>query len=77
MPETQRQVQSMITDILEEDKAEDEHETEISCYLQDAGPSLDASIPALYPTIMHLQKIQGAMISAGISPASFKSDAEC
>ena len=68
----------MITDILEEEEgeAENEHETEIFCHVQDAGPALDAPTPIPYPTITRLQKIQAAMISAGISPSSFKSDAE-
>ena len=66
----------MITDILEEDEAENEHATEISCYVQDAGPALDAPTPIPYPTITRLQEIQAAIISTGISPASLKSDAE-
>ena len=62
----------MITDILEGDKceAEHEHETEISCYVQDLGPALDAPTPIPYPTIACLQEIQAVMLAAGISPSS-------
>ena len=68
----------MITDILEEDEseAENKHETEISCYVQDADPTLDAPAPIPYPTITRLQEIQAAMLAAVISPLSFKSDAK-
>ena len=68
----------MITDILEEDgsEAENEHETENSCYVQAAGPALDAPAPIPYPTITRLQEIQAAMLAAVISPLSFKSDAK-
>ena len=78
MPEACWQVQNMIMDILEEEesKAKNKHETEIFCYVQDAGPAPDASTPIPHPIITHLQEIQAAMLSAGISPASFKLDAE-